>query len=166
MNLKSMKLKSKTLWVTLPAIAAGLLWIAASAPGQSRPATSTWQQKDTEWAWYTADVRGSRYRPLDQINASNFSKLEIAWRFKTDSFGSRPEYKLEGTPLMVGGVVYTTAGTRRSVVALDAKTGELQWVYSLHEGNRAAASFPAAACRTGATDMAMTASSSSPPATV
>ena len=39
---------------------------------------------------------------------------------------------------MVKGVLYTTAGTRRSVVALDAKTGEVIWVYSLREGNRAA----------------------------
>jgi quinoprotein glucose dehydrogenase len=62
----------------------------------------------------------------------------VAWRFKTDNFGTRPEYKLEGTPVMVKGVLYTTAGTRRSVVALDAKTGEVIWSYSLREGNRAA----------------------------
>src|SRR6202045_4817211 len=94
--------------------------------------------KNGEWPYYTADVRGSRYSPLDQINASNFNKLEVAWRFKTDNLGTRAEYKLEGTPLMVKGVVYTTGGTRRSVVALDAKTGELLWVYSLREGLRAA----------------------------
>ena len=65
---------------------------------------------------------GSRYRPLDQINATNFSKLEVAWRFKTDNIGNRPEYKLEGTPLMVNGVVYATAGSRRAAIALDAAT--------------------------------------------
>jgi quinoprotein glucose dehydrogenase len=91
-----------------------------------------------EWTHYTADVRGSKYSPLDQINASNFNKLEVAWRFKTDNFGPRPEYKLEGTPLMINGVLYTTAGTRRSVVALDAKSGEVMWSYSLREGSRAA----------------------------
>ena len=48
-------------------------------------------------------MAGTKYRPLDQIDASNFDKLEIAWRFKTDNLGSRPEYKLEGTPLMVNG---------------------------------------------------------------
>src|SRR5262249_21389419 len=52
-------------------------------------------------------------------------------------FGPYPEYKLEGTPIMVKGVLYTTAGTRRSVVALDAKTGELIWSLSLREGQRA-----------------------------
>src|SRR5260221_10598116 len=94
--------------------------------------------KNGEWPHYTADVKGTRYLPLDQINASNFNKLEVAWRFKTDNLGPRPEYKLEGTPLMVKGVVYTTGGTRRSVIALDAKTGEQIWVYSLREGVRAA----------------------------
>ena len=92
-----------------------------------------------EWPTYTGDLAGSRYRPLDQINASNFSKLEVAWRFKTDNIGNRPEFKLAGTPLMVGGVVYATAGSRRGVVALDAATGELLWVYSLKEGARGAA---------------------------
>src|SRR6202034_1118178 len=45
---------------------------------------------------------------------------------------------LEGTPIMIKGVLYATAGTRRSVVALDAKTGELIWSHSLREGKRAA----------------------------
>ena len=50
---------------------------------------------------------------------------------------------MEGTPLMVDGVVYTTAGTRRDVVALDAATGELLWVHSEKEGPRGAAAPPA-----------------------
>ena len=69
---------------------------------------------------YTGDLSGSQFKPLDQINASNFNKLEVAWHFKTDNLGARPEYKLEGTPLEVNGTVYTTAGSRRAVVALDA----------------------------------------------
>jgi quinoprotein glucose dehydrogenase len=101
-------------------------------------ASGQWKPKDTEWPLYTADLAGTKYRPLDQINASNFDKLEVAWHFKTDNFGTRPEFKLEGTPLMVNGVIYTTAGTRRAVVALDAKTGEIIWTHSLREGQRAA----------------------------
>jgi len=97
------------------------------------------QTKDVEWPTYGADLANTRYRPLDQINASNFKDLELAWTFKTDNLGSRPEYKLEGTPLMVKGVLYATAGTRRSVVALDAATGEVLWVHGEHEGARAMA---------------------------
>jgi quinoprotein glucose dehydrogenase len=113
------------------------LWLAPRLSSQSA-APSFPSTKNGEWTHYTADVRGSKYSPLDQINAANFNKLEVAWRFKTDSLGPRPEYKLEGTPLMIKGVLYTTAGTRRSVIALDAKSGELMWAYSLREGNRAA----------------------------
>jgi Glucose dehydrogenase len=39
---------------------------------------------------------------------------------------------------MVGGLVYSTAGTRRAVVALDAATGELRWMHSEVEGARGA----------------------------
>jgi quinoprotein glucose dehydrogenase len=92
-----------------------------------------------DWPTYTGDISGSKYKPLDQINAANFSKLEVAWRFKTDNIGNRPEFKLEGTPLEVGGVVYATAGSRRAVVALDATTGELLWVHGEKEGARGAA---------------------------
>jgi quinoprotein glucose dehydrogenase len=104
--------------------------IAGQYPAQ--PSTTS-----GEWPMYTADLRGSKYSPLDQINATNFSKLEVAWRFKTDNLGPRPENKLEGTPLMVKGTVYTTGGTRRAVVALDGRTGEQKWMYSLDEGERA-----------------------------
>src|SRR5690242_606062 len=86
------------------------------------PAWAQYRAKSTEWPTYTADLAGSRYRPLDQISASNFNQLEVAWRFKTDSLGNRPEYKLEGTPLMVNGVLYATAGSRRAVVALDPES--------------------------------------------
>jgi quinoprotein glucose dehydrogenase len=96
--------------------------------------------KNGEWQTYGGDLGNTHYSPLDQINAANFSKLQIAWRFKTENLGPRPEYNFEGTPLMANGVVYSTAGTRRSVVALDAATGELLWVHGEHEGARAAAS--------------------------
>jgi quinoprotein glucose dehydrogenase len=109
---------------------------AARLSGQAPGLPST---KNGDWTHYTADVRGSRYSPLDQINASNFKDLEVAWRFKTDNLGTRPEFKLEGTPLMVKGVVYATGGTRRSVVALDAKSGEIIWVHAEREGARAVA---------------------------
>jgi quinoprotein glucose dehydrogenase len=111
-------------------------WLGAAVSGQGgQPSTAR-----GEWPHYTADLKGTRYSPLDQISAANFNTLEVAWRFKTDNFGPFPEFKLEGTPVMVNGVLYTTAGTRRSVIALDAKTGELIWSHSLREGKRAAVS--------------------------
>ncbi|MBI3402164.1 MAG: PQQ-binding-like beta-propeller repeat protein [Acidobacteria bacterium] len=109
--------------------------LTARLVGQAAGQPST---RNGDWTHYTADMRGTKYSPLDQINASNFNQLEVAWRFKTDNLGTRPEFKLEGTPLAIRGTLYTTAGTRRSVVALDGKTGELIWTHSYREGNRAA----------------------------
>ena len=85
------------------------LIVSAPAGIGAQGSPATW-----EWRTYGGDLASTRYAPLDQIDAANFKDLEVAWRFKTDNFGPFPEYKLEGTPLMVKGVVYTTAGTRRS----------------------------------------------------
>ncbi|MEZ5288963.1 MAG: PQQ-binding-like beta-propeller repeat protein [Vicinamibacterales bacterium] len=93
-----------------------------------------------EWRAYGGDLGSTRYAPLDQIDRSNFGTLEVAWRFKTDNLGPRPEYQYEGTPLMVKGVLYATGGSRRAVFALDAGTGELLWLHSEREGARASAS--------------------------
>jgi quinoprotein glucose dehydrogenase len=105
---------------------------SASLPAQSPPTTF-------EWPTYGGDLSSTRYAPLDQIDSENFEDLEIAWRFETGSFGPRPETTFQSTPLMVGGVLYSTAGTRRAVVALDARTGELLWMHREDEGARGAA---------------------------
>lgn len=94
--------------------------------------------KAGEWPTWGADLGNRRYSALDQINAQNFSSLEVAWRIRTDNFGASPEYKLEGTPLMVNGVLYGTGGTRRTVFAADPATGELRWVHGEEEGRRRA----------------------------
>ncbi|MBY0493212.1 MAG: PQQ-binding-like beta-propeller repeat protein [Cyanobacteria bacterium] len=119
------------------AVAVLFVSITSLTSGQSPGFPST---AKGDWTYYNADIKGSKYSPLDQINASNFGKLEVAWRFKTDMLGPRPEYKLEGTPVAVNGVLYTTGGTRRSVVALDGATGELIWAHSIREGRRAGVS--------------------------
>jgi quinoprotein glucose dehydrogenase len=92
--------------------------------------------KNGEWRTYGGDLGSTRYAPLDQINAKNFDKLEVAWRFKTDYLGPRPEYQYEGTPLMIKGILYCTGGSRRAAFALDAATGELLWTHAEKEGPR------------------------------
>src|SRR5581483_985517 len=151
---------SRIIYRSIPALlvlAVGLVWMTMGAWGQSKTGKrvsdrstgnrttinstkggmAAHSTSNGEWPHYTGDLAGTRYSPLDQINADNFNKLEVAWRFKTDNLGTRPEYKLEGTPLMVGGMLYATAGTRRSVVALKPETGELVWVHAEFEGQRA-----------------------------
>jgi quinoprotein glucose dehydrogenase len=116
----------------LALVAICALWLMPPAAGQSQ----SYGTQNGEWQTYGGDLRSTRYSPLDQINAENFNKLEVAWRFKTDALGPRPEFNLQTTPLMVKGVVYFTAGTRRAVVALDAQTGEMLWMHSMNEGKR------------------------------
>src|SRR5262249_5095202 len=104
------------------------LWVfgllCATTAVSAQPGT-----KGAEWRTYGSDLASSRYSPLDQITAQNFNQLVVAWHFKTDNLGPRPEFEFQSTPLMVHNVLYSTGGTRRAVVALDAVTGELLWMH-------------------------------------
>ncbi len=113
--------------------------LAATLICCSIPALAQTGARHGEWRTYGGDLGHTRYSAVDQIDASNFNQLEVAWRFKTDNLGPRPEYQFESTPLEANGVLYSTAGTRRAVVALDAATGELLWVHGENEGPRGAA---------------------------
>ena len=71
------------LLLAVTVIASATLRLAGQAGGAARG----------EWPHYGADLANTHYSPLAQIDASNFNKLEVAWRFKTDSLGPRPEYQ-------------------------------------------------------------------------
>jgi quinoprotein glucose dehydrogenase len=107
------------------------LLAAALAAGSAAAQTA-----NGEWPSYGGDLGHTRYAPLDQIDAGNFGSLELAWRFSVANMGPTPEMRLQSTPLVVDGVLYTTGGTRRAVTALDAATGEQLWVFGLNEGAR------------------------------
>ena len=89
-----------------------------------------------EWRHYGGDAGGTKYSPLDQINAANVSRLQIAWRWKTSNLGQAPDYNWQATPLMIGDTLYFTAGSNRSAVAIDAVSGDTKWTYALDEGDR------------------------------
>ena len=112
------------------------LSLAAILASVSAPAAAQIGATNGEWRTYGGDLGSTRYAPLDQINGDNFGDLEIVWRFKTVNLGPTPDFNYQATPLMIDGVLYTTAGSRRNAVALDAATGELLWVYRLDEGER------------------------------
>ena len=120
-------------WLQAPLLAPFVGAVTGSAAWAQTAATPA----DTEWRSYAGSLASTRYSPLEQINAGNFSKLEIAWRFKPDLLGPRPEYVYETTPLLIKGILYTTAGSRRDVVAMDASNGEMLWMHSENEGERA-----------------------------
>ena len=91
-----------------------------------------------DWPVYGGDRGSTRYSRLDQIDASNVGDLEIAWRWSARNFGPAPEDNYRTTPIMVNGVLFATAGYRRSVVAIDAATGETLWAHRKDEGERGA----------------------------
>src|SRR3984893_1022153 len=92
--------------------------------------------RNGEWPHWGGDLGNTKYSPLDQINRDNVKSLRIAWRWKADNYGPRPDGNYEATPLMTNGVLYTTAGSRRDAVAIDAVTGETLWMYRYDEGAR------------------------------
>src|SRR5687767_3978525 len=129
-------LRRSLLVATGAAVVAGVVLVGQAAQsgagvGPTRPAVA-----GSSWPTYGGDLGNRRYVPFDQINAGNFNNLEVAWRFSTASLGPSPEYSFQSTPLMVDGVIYTTAGSRRAVVALDAATGEMLWMHREDEGQR------------------------------
>jgi quinoprotein glucose dehydrogenase len=104
----------------------------SGAAAQSGAAAGTGAQ----WPTYGGNLASHRYAPLAQITGDNFNQLEIAWRLKTDFLGPRPDTLYSATPLLVDRVLYTTAGTRRAAIALDAATGEMIWMHAENEGVR------------------------------
>lgn len=88
-----------------------------------------------EWRHWGADQWSTRYSPLDQINASNFDSLQVAWEWKGGAKHGPDEY-YRTTPLYANGRMFTVVSTKRHVVALDPETGNELWSYKVEEGIR------------------------------
>ena len=112
------------------------------APGQQQASAGGAAGASVEWPFYGGNLGSQRYSPLDQIDASNAASLKIAWRFNAGNYGPRPEARNETTPLVIDGVLYTQAGITRNVVAIDAKSGELLWVWRPNDGEQRFARAP------------------------
>jgi len=79
-----------------------------------------------EWHYLGGDSWHTRYTPAGEITGSNFANLEIAWEWSGASFGSTTS---RATPSYVDGRLYTVAGDRRFVVAIDPSSGETLWTF-------------------------------------
>ena len=94
------------------------------------PATAQQRQNpDGEWRYQSADAWGTRYSPVNQVNAENFSDLEVAWVWRADNFGPGVDPQMKSTPTYIDGILYTVAGQRRTIAAIDPATGETIWTY-------------------------------------
>ena len=116
---------------------ATVAWVVFSAGGTSSNAQiGRTSGPIIEWPTYGGNLSSHRYTAADQITKDNFNQLQLAWRLKTDVLGPRPDTLYSATPLLIDRVLYTTAGTRRAAVALNAATGEMLWMHTEDEGAR------------------------------
>ncbi len=106
-------------WMTL----VGVVMITSPVFGQTRG------NQDGEWRYIGGDAWHTRYSALDQITAENFEDLELAWVWRGDNYGPNPLGVSRSTPIYANGVIYTVAGERRHVVAIEPLTGETLWVF-------------------------------------
>ena len=109
-----------------------LVLIAGSLPAQvSFERILRAPQEPHNWLTYSGSYQSWRYSPLDQIKPENASTLELRWVFQAQSLE-----KFEATPLVVDGVMYLTQAPN-DVVALDAATGRVFWIYEYRPSQRA-----------------------------
>src|SRR5690606_14023090 len=108
--------------------------MAMIPPAMAQPVEETGGA--VEWPVYGGSLYAQHYSPLAQIDAANVGKLRGALRWSAANYGPRPEARTETTPLMIGGVLYATAGVTRNIVAVDAATGETLWMWRPNEGER------------------------------
>jgi glucose dehydrogenase len=85
-------------------------------------------QEPQNWLTYSGTLSSHRYTALTQITPANVKNLELQWVFQTRGPAEATE-KSEATPLVVDGVMYTVLSPNH-VVALDAATGRMFWMYS------------------------------------
>ncbi|MBV2183863.1 MAG: PQQ-binding-like beta-propeller repeat protein, partial [Rhizobium sp.] len=78
-----------------------------------------------QWAIQTGDYANQRYSKLDQINKDNVGKMQVAWTFSTGVLRGH-----EGSPLVIGDMMYVHAPFPNTVFALDlSKEGQIVWKY-------------------------------------
>jgi alcohol dehydrogenase (cytochrome c) len=76
------------------------------------------------WLTYSGNTSSQRYSGLNQITPANVGNLKLQWAFQ-----ARSTEKFESTPLVVDGTMYLTQAPN-DILALDASTGEIKWLYS------------------------------------
>jgi len=113
-----------------------------TAPRTAADRNTSAAGNNVEWPVYGGNLAAQRYSPLALIDRGNVGRLEIAWRFSTGNYGPRPEQRNEATPLMIDGVLYTTVGVTRNVVAIDPATGETLWIWRPNDGEERYAAAP------------------------
>ncbi|HSG91335.1 MAG TPA: PQQ-binding-like beta-propeller repeat protein [Pseudomonadales bacterium] len=108
-------------------LGAGLIGApSASAAGADANKPAKLSDERVEWLTLGNDYAHTRYSPANHVTPENLPDLDKAWVWDGASFDARSG---RSTPSYIDGILYTVAGPRRHVVALDPATGELLWSY-------------------------------------
>lgn len=99
--------------------------LAGIAPASANEELQKLIQDPNQWVIQTGDYANTRFSKLDQINASNVNKLQVAWTFSTGVLRGH-----EGSPLVIGDVMYVHSPFPNTVFALDLNNdGKILWKY-------------------------------------
>jgi alcohol dehydrogenase (cytochrome c) len=93
-------------------------------------------QEPDNWLTYSGSLSGQRYSNLAQITPENVKNVELQWIYQTNT-----SEKFEATPLVINGIMYVVRPPN-DVVALDAATGRIFWVYSYPRSGEGHATYP------------------------
>jgi quinoprotein glucose dehydrogenase len=120
----------------LRALPAATLAIGTLLLGALPAAAQTAGNGDGGWTHWGGNAASTRSSPLDQINRDNFGSLEVAWVWRGDNFGPEADNILRATPIYAEGKLFSVAGARRTVVAIDPATGETLWTWRMRPTKR------------------------------
>ena len=128
---RRMMLNSSAAAVALAATPLGQSLAQAPAAAPAAPPVP-----NSNWLNNANGLSAQRYAAFDEINATNFNKLEVAWRFDTRNYGNHADSYFNATPILANGRMYATVGLNRDLVCIDPATGELLWSYRHDEKGR------------------------------
>ena len=114
------------------AIAGGCAVAVAVLVGLAVQGTAQQQRAAGDWPNITGSESGTRYSAVDQITASNFNTLKVAWEWrgvKDAGVNLGGEVNARGLPIYVDGMLITVSGPRRTIVSLDPATGKTLWTF-------------------------------------
>jgi len=113
-------------YLTKQAALAGLLALASAGVTSLAVAEEAPGTRGGEWHYLGGDAAHTRYSPAAEIDSGNFGDLDVDWIWDGASFDAASG---RSTPSYVDGLLFTVAGPRRHVVAIDPATGETVWSY-------------------------------------
>src|SRR6478736_10430088 len=118
-----MQISERSDWWSWRRVALGMLAIPMLAFANADVEKNIANSKN--WAMQAGDMYNQRYSKLNQINAGNVGKLQVAWTFSTGVLRGH-----EGSPLVIGDVMYVHTPFPNIVYALDLNNdGRILWKY-------------------------------------